>query len=447
MPKNLFQDMVKVKNSSSRNIKKDIPRYSNIKEPKRVEEVREYREVKKVSKPKFVEPTTPIYTESNRYDKKPSRHGLWLVAVISIIFFIFALSFFFAKAEVTIVPRVEEFTLNENLYAIKDSNGEGLSFDLVIISGEETRRVAGTEQKEVALNSKGLVFIYNAFGSAPQKLSINTRLEGSNGKIYMTANEITVPGVSEDGTPGSVQVEVFGAVAGNEYDSGPLDFKIAGFKGTSKYDKFYGRSVGEITGGYKGFAPVVSDIDKENTFAELKNNLKAKLLQKATDQIPNGFILFEDAAFLETNKEYIDFTEAGGDNSLPIKVEGTLYGFLFSEKQLTDQIAKENIPQYDDAPVYILNIKDLKFSISNSQVSFSSTENINFNLSGSAKVVWKLEDVDFTGALLGKSKKEFNTVLAEFKNVSVAELAISPVWVRSIPEKSKDIKIIIDYPE
>jgi hypothetical protein len=452
MPKNLFQDMVTIKHSSAKSIKKDTPKYSNMRETKRVEEIKRYPEVKKISNSKFTEPPLLVNRDFKEYSKKPSRHGLWLIAIISIIFFVFALSFLFARAQVTIFPRIENITLDENLYAVKDSNSEGISFDLVIISGEETKSILGSEQKEVSLNSKGSVLIYNTFSTTPQKLSINTRLEGSNGKIYTTANEIIVPGITPEGNPGSIKVDILGALAGNEYDSEPLDFKIAGFKGTSKYDKFYGRSVGGITGGFRGLSPNISDIDKENTFAELKTNLKEKLLQKATDQIPNGFILFKDATFLEVEKEEVDFAELRGDNSLPLKVSGTLYGFLFSEKKLTEKIAKGNIAQYNDAPVYIPNIKELKFSmsdqvgISSGQISFANTQNINFNLSGPATVIWKLEDIDFAGALLGKSKKDFNAVLSEFPDVSKADLAISPFWVRSIPEKSKDIKIIINYP-
>lgn len=445
MPKNLFQDMVKVKNSS-KSARKSIPRYSNVKKNEEIKEFKKPIGANMGSRPRYTEQNLPPYLPERESNKRPSRHGLWLVAFISIIFFVFALSFFFAKAEVYITPRMEDVAVDENLYAIKDSNTEDLSFDLVIISGEESKKVFGSEQKEVALSSGGSVVIYNAFGSASQKLAINTKLEGSNGKIYKIVKEITIPGVAEDGTPGSLQVDIVASEPGKEYDSVPLDFKIVGFKGTSKYEKFYARSLGEITGGYRGFSPVVSDVDKENALIELRSVLQERLLQKAIDQIPDGFILFKEATFLDVDKESMVFESADVDNSIPIKVEGTLYGFLMSEKKLTDKIVKASIAQYDNSPVYIPNIRDLKFSIAFNQDSFSSVQGISFNIKGKAKIVWKLDEKDFSGSILGKSKKEFNSVLSQYPNISTARLSISPLWVRSIPEKSKDVKIIVDYP-
>src|SRR6185436_19331087 len=98
---------------------------------------------------------------------------------------------------------------------------------------------------------------YNNYSTASQNLDIDTRLEGSNGKIYKTKTKIVIPGM-KDGKTGSVEVKVYASVAGPEYNSAPLDFKIFGFKGTPKYSKFYGRSKGALSGGAKGKAPALS---------------------------------------------------------------------------------------------------------------------------------------------------------------------------------------------
>lgn len=441
MPKNLFQDMVKVRNSK-REPPREIPSGSSRKIPKEIRRL-DRRELPPREIPRYAPPRD--FGMPHLDGDRKSHSGLWFIAAICIVFFIFALSFLFAKAEVTVNPKIKDFTLNENLSAIKDSNSDDLSFDLVIISGEEVKKVPATEEKDLSLNSEGTIFIYNTFSSDPQKLSINTRLEGSNGKIYKTAVATVIPGINVDGTPGRVQASILGEAAGQEYDSPPLDFKILGFKGTSKYDKFYGRSVGEITGGFKGKSGVVSDAEKESVFAELRISLQAKLLQKATDQIPSGFILFKDAAFLHVDSEILEW--GGEAGVVPLKTKGTLYGFLFSEKELTAKIAKNAIPAYNDEPVYIPNIRDLMFYLADKDISFNDVQNINFNLSGSVKVVWKFDDTEFAGALLGKSKKDFNQILSQYPNVDSAELSLSPLWVRTMPSKLKDIKVIVDYPK
>jgi len=115
------------------------------------------------------------------------KYRIYFVALISVVFLLFALSFLFSGAKIVITPKIREIPLNsENLSAAKDPNIPGLSFDLVVISGEENKTIQGGEEKEVEISAKGVVLIYNSYSSSSQVLDINTRLEGSNGKIYKT---------------------------------------------------------------------------------------------------------------------------------------------------------------------------------------------------------------------------------------------------------------------
>ncbi len=373
-----------------------------------------------------------------------SRYILWFVAIISLLFFFFSISYLFFKVVVTVNPKVKDLVLNENLSASKDSNVNGLSFQLISISGEETKAVFG-EQKDVSETAKGIVVVYNAFGSAPQMLSIDTRLQGSNGKIYKTVKKIIVPGMKGN-IPGSVEVGIYGSSAGEEYNSAPLDFKVFGFEGTSKYSKIYARSKGEITGGLKGKFSQISDAEKETAVNNLKESLQAKLFSKATGQIPGDFVLFKDAAFLNVDEETVNPASTG--NQVSVSIKGTLYGLFFSEKDLTDKIIASNIDGYDGSPVYLQNVRNLTFTLSNKDnISFADVKNIDFNLSGAAKIVWKVDESKLTLDLLGKSKKDFNQILLQYANIDSADLVISPFWKMSLPDKSKDIKVIVNYPK
>ncbi len=60
--------------------------------------------------------------------------------------------------------------------------------------------------------------------------------------------------------------------------------------------------------------------------------------------------------------------------------------------------------------------------------------------------MWKLNEDKLITDLLGKSKKDFNQILLQYPNVVSANLSLSPIWNRSIPEKAKDIKVIVNYP-
>lgn len=378
--------------------------------------------------------------------KKRSRYMLWFVALVSIVFCFFAVSFLFSKAEITVNPKIKDITLNENLSASKDSNTDALFFNLLKISGEENRAVLVTGEKDVLVKAEGVVRIYNAFNTSPLTLNKDTKLEGSNKKIYKTQSKVIIPGKTKSGTPGSVEVKIYGAEAGSDYNSAPLDFKILSFKGTSKYTKVYGRSKGDIAGGFKGKAPDISEADKTNAINDLKTDLEAKLLKKATNQIPSGFILFKDAVFLSLDDANVPFDAK--DGNLTITLKGTLYGLLFNEKKLTKKIVEKNIEKYDGSDVYISNIKNLIFSLENKEsVALGDVKDINFNLSGPAKIVYRLDENKFIGDLLGKSKKDFNQVLSQYPNIDSATLVLDPIWRMSIPDKSKNIKIIVNYPK
>ena len=434
--KKLLQDMVKKNNPNSRTIRE-------IEKPSKKESIRII--IKDDSN--YIVPK--IKNNNGGNNSVGFRYGLWFVALIAVIFLLFAISFLFSGAKVTVNPKTQDLVLNQNLDAIKDSgNGSGndnLSFDLMAISGQETKTIQGGPAKDVALKAKGTVRIFNAFSAMPQKLAMNTRLIGSNGKIYKTEAETTVPGVAADGTPGSVEVGIYGETAGPEYNSTPLDFKISGFKGTDKYSKIYARSEGDITGGLQGKFAQISDDQKTNAVNDLRNVLQADLLKKATDQIPDGYILFKDAVFFDDDGGSADIASANG--LVPVNLSGTLYGFLFKKDDLTKRIVQENVESYDGSDVYISNLQGLTFSLANKETSFENVTSINFTLTGSAKVVWKVDTDKLTADLLGKRKGDFNQILSEYPNIDSADLTIKPVWGMSFPDKSQDIKVVVNYPK
>ena len=79
--------------------------------------------------------------------------------------------------------------------------------------------------------------------------------------------------------------------------------------------------------------------------------------------------------------------------------------------------------------------------------SFADVTSINFSLSGTPKVIWKIDQTKFTNDLLGKSKSEFNQILSQYPNIDTAELVLRPFWKRSFPGESKSIQVIVNYPQ
>lgn len=448
MSKKLLQDMVKKPTRPDVRLNKSFGQ-----DPGRLGGVKKEQASKKVwysdAEAKPSEPDNNVNIKRGR-NKNGSRYGLWGVALVSVLFLLFSYSFLFSGATVTVSPRIEELVLNQNFSAIKDGAAGDLPFDLVVISGEESKNVEGGEEIDVSLKAEGIVVIYNAFSSANQRLNIDTRLEGSNGKIYKTKVATVVPGM-KDNVPGSVEVEIYGAESSVEYNSIPLDFKIFGFKGTPKYAKFYARSKGDIKGGFAGKQRQISDVEKTKLLNELKTTLEAELSKKATDQIPSGFILFKNATYLNIDEENFNSTNSSAldSNVVPVGIKGTLYGILFEEKALTQKIIEKSFPDEKENEIYIQNIRDLTFSLP-AGIDFSGfadAKKITFNLSGTSNAIWKVDEDKLLGDLLGKKKKDFNQILAQYLNIISANLSFHPFWRRSLPDEKEDIKLLVNYPE
>ena len=425
MPKNLLQDMIKIKNSEKERISKKI---ENVDFEK-----------------KFV-PKKNIIVEQKSDSSKSSKYSIWFVAIICVVVLLFAFSFLFSAAKITIIPKIQNLELSDTFSAVKDQNSGELAFDLVVLQGEETKEIEAPTEKDFVNKAKGIVVVYNAFSTTSQNFAKNTRLEGSNGKIYKTDEKITVPGMTEDGTPGSIKVAISGAEAGEEYNSDPIDFKLFGLKGTEKYTKIYARSDGIISGGLKGKLHEISEADKTTAVTELKDTLQKKLFQKAKDQIPSGFILYPNAAFLITDDQNITATSL--EEKVPVTLKGTFYGILFNEQKLTKKIIEKDIDNYKGEDIYIPDVRNLTFALGDkNSLLFNDLTSISFTLTGECKAVWRVDDKAILESVLGTKKKDFNQILTEYPNIDSAELVVKPVWRNTFPDKSSDIKIIINYPE
>ncbi len=150
-----------------------------------------------------------------RYQANGSRYAFWGVAIVCVLFCLFALSYLILNAVITITPKMQEVALNENISGSKTGGAGAVPFDLIVISGEEHTMVQPEGEKDFSERAKGVVVIYNTFGSLPQSLLIDTRLEGSNGKMYKTEKPIVVPGM-KGSIPGSVEVGIYGTDPGQD---------------------------------------------------------------------------------------------------------------------------------------------------------------------------------------------------------------------------------------
>ena len=139
--------------------------------------------------------------------------------------------------------------------------------------------------------ARGTVLISNEFSSSPQVLVANTRLQDSSGRIFRLREQVLVPGAAvSDGrvVPTSIAVEVVADAAGEEYNIGPTEFRIPGFRGTPKYQGFYAKSEQPFGGGFRGEARVITAGDLTPATEDLTRRLYEELEEELEEKVPSG---------------------------------------------------------------------------------------------------------------------------------------------------------------
>lgn len=381
--------------------------------------------------------------EPANFRPRSSRKIMWIVVIFVIIGAVISIASYYTSAKVNIIQKSSEVSLENSAFnATLAGDEKNLSFKLVKLSGSAEKIVTGGTPTTVNTKATGKVIIYNNYSSAPQKLAIDTRLATDDGKIYKTDIALTVPGTKTEAgktVPGSIEVGVHADEAGPTYNLGLSDFTIVGFKGTSKYDKFYARSKTAMTGGASGQGLVLSDADQKVAHEAAMAMLKSKLISEAKASLPESTVLLKNSYII---REDPDSGQTVADKNVLI-VKGEMFGIIFNELELSQKIASTAINNFDNAPVKIPKLDEFVVEIKNPETIVDTTSTISVSISGKGKALWQIPEDKILEALTSAKKKEVNTLLADFPSVEKASVKIRPFWSLKLPSKSESIQIVV----
>ncbi len=364
--------------------------------------------------------------------------GVFLILILAL----FGAKYLFVHASVAVYPRSEQVSINAPFTAKKEAAAGELKFEVMTLTKEGTKVVPATGEKTVETKASGVITIYNDYSSATQRLIKNTRFETPEGLIYRIPDSVVVPGrktVNKQTIPGSVEVTVFADQAGDSYNLGLKDFTIPGFKGDPRYKGFYARSKTAMTGGFSGVVKTASPEDLEKARVEVSQSLKDELLREANAQKPSNFVLFDKAIFLETR-------DLSAPMSNEVKYTATLYGVIFSRKDISKVIAEKYIRDFGlNGPeeVDVLELENLTFTPNPEEVRPWETGTISFILSGDATVSWLFDADSFKKDLASQPRERMQTVLDAYQSIDHAKATIRPFWRSSFPEDPDQISVTV----
>lgn len=371
----------------------------------------------------------------------------WWLGVLVVLALVasFLVSQAWARATVAVTPFSIDLALDEKVEA--SLGGADLTFGTITLpprTGGKLVKASGIEK--VSRPASGQIVIYNNYDKNPQRLIANTRFETPAGKIYRIREPVTVPGMTTVNgklVPGTLEVTVYADEPGPGGNGPATDFSIPGFKNDPRFNKFFARSKTPLSGGLIGEVPKLSAEEETRARVALRSELTKELLKEARFKIPESQVLFDGAALLDW-QDVTDWQAAASD-SVMIKESATLTGVTLPRVALSNKLINTKVPNFSPDELRIINLESLSASLAVSRPEdLRNAKEIAVNIRGSARAVALVNRQDLAAKLAGLKQAEINSILANFKNISKAEVSIWPLWISRIPADPADIIIELD---
>lgn len=369
---------------------------------------------------------------SSSYKTESSNRStiIFMAVVAAVVIAIGLMTFVFNSATISIVPKYADVDGFSRSFAFSMTPDDPLAipYTLATTTVTKSKKLPVSESKLVQTKASGKIIVFNNFDSAPQRLIKNTRFESNAGKIYRINESITIPGKKGD-TPGSVEVTVYADSFGPEYNSDPTDFTIPGFKGTPRYNAFFGRSNGPLSGGASGNVSLVSKSDLDSAKDELAIEINKAIKDNFKEVAVPGYTPLQNAIKVTYEDNEKDVA-VGGSSTYTVKATG--YLILAEEKRLASAIAGSAVRSYAGEPVRVEYLDTLTF-VPKDTATIGTNTTTDILIEGKPRVVWNTDFEAMKTILMGKSKDEFMEIMKGVPSVDKATPSFFPIWITKFP--------------
>lgn len=448
LPRGSFKNrIVEIKDSVDREVLEPSRKFSKNKKGKLLN-------ISKNSDEKNEIPATPFYEEPSPRRSKffPGfRRLLWITLALGLIFGTggFAMAKM-PRADIRIILKKTPVDFEDTIEISNKVSRYGLAGDRITVPGElliseknMTKSFKSNAKKRVEAKAEGAIIVYNAYSSEKQSLVAQTRFESPDKKIFRITKAVTIPGAKiENGkiVPSKIEVLVVAEEYGDTYNLAPMSpWKIPGFKGSPKYEGFYGESLKPMAGGFIGevAAPTSEDLEgaRKDLVASLTDALRGEMAVLASPL----FKIFDDAEFFKVLEEKIDTSLGEGADSFNLFMRGELRRIVFEENTLKEAIAaraRRGLPEG-------LRYRDFEINYSNRSFDFLSGK-MTFEAEGSVSFESDVKISEIRREILGKDKKSLQSLVFALPGLEKATVSLWPFWVGRVPENEKKVKIEVD---
>lgn len=386
--------------------------------------------------------------------KKPPHKKRWAVVVIAVLILCGGIWFAITKlpkATIEIMLKKTPISFSEVLEVnskittpdIKSTQKIILPGELISAEQNILMEFPAGKKEKVERKSNGTLILYNSFSSSQQVLVALTRFESPDGKIFKLDSRTVVPGaIVKDGKiiPSKIEIKVTADKPGEEYNIQPVSgWRIPGFKGTSKYSGFYAENIQRMQNGFVGEQWMPTDDDKIKAEIEIENVLRDSLEARMFILLSSKeFKILKEATLFTVTKMEIQEIEKE-PQKFGIYAEAEAKKLIFSEEMLKDVLIQK---QKDGLAAG--NIKPIEFNLSYGapDIDFSEMK-MTVKVTGNAIFTENFSADKLAEELRGQDESLLRQTIFSLPGLENASISLWPFWVKSVPENTERIKILI----
>jgi hypothetical protein len=372
--------------------------------------------------------------------------GLILVGVILVI-----ANWVLPRGTVRVVLHPWPVQINETIKVSTEvsvpvvSSNSVLPGEMISAKRNLEKTLTSTSTVKVLEKAKGQLTIFNAFGTTPQTLVATTRFETPEGVVFRLDEKTTVPGGKKNSegvlVPGQITVAVTADKSGSEGNIPPTKlWKIPGFKGTPRYEKFYAESAMAMSGGFEGerAAPVAGEIElvKKNLASDLESALRGE----SSVLMSENFTLLPGVEDFRLVREEVDF-DVADKSKFSVFVEGELRSLVFETEMLKSVLTDLSAKKLEKKNT--LTIRDFSVGYTEPQMSWASGSMV-FRATGTIVFEEKVDKEGLSEKLKGLNEEEIKKVLFDLPGLDRVSVNFWPFWVKSMPNNPTRIEVIFE---
>jgi hypothetical protein len=381
-------------------------------------------------------------------ERVKGKYGRYFVffAIVFIIFgIVTGIYFYLPKANLVVYLTDQEKSVSLSVEANVEASGvekdkKIIPAALEQIVREKTGEFDATGSKTGAGKAGGKVVIYNEFSGDNQPLVVTTRLETISGKIFRITKNVVVPGMTKIGTeikPGAIEVDVVADKPGADYNIGPENFKITGFKGGPKYEKFYAKSAKEMTGGSEGETTVISSQNITDAKEKLINDSKKEVAQELIGSVSGGRKIFEDTIITEVEDTSASASVGAQAEKFSYTVKIKAKTLSFSEEDIKNLLKDGLTQEGDDEGGAIFN-QSLNYTLAEEDIEKGFAK---FEVETDLSLLSDVDGANFRRGILGKNSDEIQAIAKNYPAIKKVDINFWPFFVSRVPFSEKRVGI------